>query len=391
MKFAITGTGVVSPLGTGTDAFIKAVRNGHSAIRPLPESLGISIGAHFETPFVDSIEKKQAFLMDPVSRYAVTAAAEALAMASLSHLSPDKIGVVMGIGICGIETIDDAYAGLYRSGRKVNPFAIPKIMPAAPASAITMTLGIRGPSFCTTSACASSAHAIINGALWLQAGLLDAVIVGGAEAPFAYGLLQAWDAMQILADDSCRPFSLDRKGLVLGEGAAALVLERLDDARARRANIVAILQGFAANADAAHIVKPQGDSIVRVMQAALENAGVLAADIGHINAHGTGTELNDKLESHAIAAVFSNWPWVSATKGATGHVLGAAAALEAVICAHSLKHRWIPPTLNSLGRDAGCADIRISGADCINEDHRSTISNSFAFGGLNAALVFSAA
>lgn len=391
MKLAITGTGVVSPLGIGTGAFISAIRDGHSAIRTLPEALGIPVGAHFETPFAGGIEKKQAFLMDPVSQYAVVAAREALAMANLPALAPDRIGVVMGIGICGIETIDAAYAGLYGQQRKVNPFAIPKIMPAAPASSITMALGIRGPSYCTTSACASSAHAMIDGALWLRAGLLDAVVVGGTEAPFAYGLLQAWDMMAILAADTCRPFSRERKGMVLGEGAAVLVLERLEDAKARRADIIAVLQGFAANADAFNIVKPQRDSIAHVMEMALANADLSATDIGHVNAHGTGTELNDRVESEAIAGVFRHRPWVSATKGATGHTLGAAASMEAVVSAHALKGQWIPPTLNNLGRDVDCADIRISDSTALTTSYSTAISNSFAFGGLNAALVFAAA
>lgn len=385
---AITGTGVVSPLGVGTSKFIGAIRNGKSAIRSLPSSLGIAVGAAFETPFIPDIDKKQAFLMDPASQYAVVAAGEAIAMAGLSDFTPTRIGAIMGIGVCGIETIDAAYEELYGRKGRVNPFAIPKIMPSAPASSIAMALGIKGPSFCTTSACASSVHAIISGALWLQAGLLDAVIVGGTEAPFAYGLLQAWDAMGVMADDTCRPFSINRKGMVLGEGAGALVLERLADAETRGAEIIGLLKGISANADASHIVKPEQDSIARAMHLALENAELAPEDIGHINAHGTGTELNDRLESEAINRLFYNHPYVSGTKGATGHVLGAAGALEAVVCVHALKGQWIPPTLNSLGHDPTCADLNFSTASITKANYRACLSNSFAFGGLNAELVF---
>lgn len=387
---AITGTGVVSPLGVGTSTFMHAVRDGKSAIRPLSDSMGIATGAKFESPFVPDIDRKQAFLMDSVSQYAVVAAKEAMDMAGLSGLAPTRIGAIMGIGVCGIETIDAAYAELYGRKGRVNPFAIPKIMPSAPASSISMALGVKGPSFCITSACASSAHAIINGALWLQAGLVDAVIVGGAEAPFAYGLLQAWNAMRIMADDTCRPFSVNRRGMVLGEGAGALVLERLSDVEQRGANILALLKGFSANADGEHIVKPDEYSISRAMTLALENAGVLPGDIGHVSGHATGTELNDAVESSAIAGVYGKHrPYVSGTKGATGHTLGASGALEAIICVHALLGQWIPPTLNSLGRDHSCADINISPETAVNATYGVTMSNSFAFGGLNAVLIIS--
>ena len=179
MMFAVTGTGAVSPLGVGTSTFIDAVRNGESAIRPLPAALGIAAGAKFEAPFVPDIEKKLAFLMDPASQYAVAAADEAMRMAGLSHLAPSRIGVIMGIGVCGIETIDAAYEELYARRGRISPFAIPKIMPSAPASSITMALGVQGPSFCTTSACASSTHAIINGALWLQTGQFLTYLASG--------------------------------------------------------------------------------------------------------------------------------------------------------------------------------------------------------------------
>jgi nodulation protein E len=378
---AVTGTGVVAPLGQGTESFVAALRAGQGAIRELGDDSGVAVGARFSR-FPDlSIEPRLASLLDPVSQYALAASREALESAGLAADERAGIGCVMGIGICGIQTIDTAYHDLYAKHLKVHPFAIPKIMPSAPASAVTMGLGIKGPSFCTTSACASSAHAIITGALMLDSGLVDAVVVGGAEAPFAYGLLQAWRAMRVLADDTCRPFSVGRRGMVLGEGAGALVLERMEHARARNAPVLAVLRGFGANADAGHIVKPDLASVVTCMRQALGRAGLGPADIGHINGHATGTLLNDEAESHAIDEVFAGCtPAVSGTKGATGHTLGAAGAIEAVIVVESLAGGWLPPTLNHLGPDPACARINLTPAIGRDEEHQAAMSNSFGFG-----------
>ena len=274
MAAVITGTGVVSPLAVGTAAFVKAVRDGRSAIKPLAQPSDVAVGARFDGPFDPGIDKKQKFLMDSVSQYAVAAAKEAMAMAGLAAVPANRIGAIIGIGVGAIETLDSAYQELYAGPGRVSPFTIPRSMPSAPASSISMTLGVRGPAFCTASACASSAHAIITGALWLEAGLADAVIVGGSETPFAPGLLRGWNAMRVMADDTCRPFSIQRRGMVLGEGAAMLVLERLDDARARGATILGVLRGYSANSDAGHIVQPAGDSVAQAMLQALESAGV---------------------------------------------------------------------------------------------------------------------
>ena len=388
---AVTGTGIASPLGAGVADFLARLRSGGSAVRRLDPELGMEVGAKFEIPPDPQLERSQQFLMDPVTQYAVVAAREALAMADLSSLDPSSIGAIMGIGIMGIESADVSYREFFLHDRRPSPFLIAKVMPSAPASGVTMALGIRGPSYCVTSACASSSHAIINAALWLQAGLADAVVVGGAEAPFAPAFLQCWRAMRVIARDTCRPFSLNRSGMVLGEGAAALVLERLEDARARGANILAVLRGFGANADAGHIVQPDSDSVARVMRLALRQADLSPEDIGHINAHGTGTPINDRTEAQAITSVFgSSTPYVSATKAATGHTLGAAGAVEAVISVSGLAQGWIPPILNYLGPDPECAPLNLSTAPAaISFRHSAVLSNSFAFGGLNAVLVFS--
>jgi nodulation protein E len=325
--------------------------------------------------------------MDPVARYACIAAREALDQARPAA-PPERVGTVIGVGIGGIVSTDESYQRLYGEGRRPDALAIPKIMPSAAASAVSMALGLKGPSFVVSSACASSAHAIIEAMHWLRLGAADAMVAGGAEAPFAHGLMMAWKAMHIMAPDTCRPFSVGRKGLVMGEGAAFLVLERLERARARGVEILAVLAGCGVTADAGHLVKPDQDSIARAIRLALDDAGVAPGDVDYINAHGTGTQLNDLVESGALLAVFGDGrvPVTSSTKAATGHTLGGAGAIEAVITIGAIREGFVPPTLNFLGPDPGCPlDV------CPNVARPAEIevalSNSFAFGGLNASLV----
>jgi nodulation protein E len=385
--FAITGVGMVSPLGGSVPEVWAALREGRSAIRPLGEALGGGVGAAFAQPPAASISKRLTAAMDPIARYACIAAKEAVDQARLAA-PPERIGTVIGVGIGGIVTTDESYHRLYGEGRKPDALAIPKIMPSAAASAVSMVLDLQGPSFVVSSACASSAHAIIEAMHWLRLGAADAMVAGGAEAPFAYGLTMAWKAMHILAPDTCRPFSAERKGLVMGEGAACLVLERLETAQARGAEILAVLAGCGVTADAGHIVKPDQDSIVRALRLALADAGVAPEQVGYINAHGTGTQLNDAVECAALRAVFGDGrvPVISSTKAATGHTMGGAGAIEAVITVGALREGFIPPTLNFIAPDPECPiDV------CPNEARPAEIdvalSNSFAFGGLNASLV----
>jgi nodulation protein E len=384
--YAVTGVGALSPLGRGAPALWDAVRAGRSAIGPLPEALGGGPGVAFADPPASGISKRLTAAMDPISVYACLAAEEALGQARLAA-PPDRIGAVIGVGIGGIRTTDESYHRLYAEDRKPDPLAIPKIMPSAAASAVSMALGLKGPSFVVSSACASSAHAIVEAMHWLRLGAADAMVAGGAEAPFAYGLMMAWKAMHILASDTCRPFSVDRRGLVMGEGAACLVIERLADARARGAPILAVLLGAGVSADADHLVKPNRASIGRAMRNALADAGVGPGDVGYVNAHGTGTSLNDATEAAAVHDVFGDrLPVVSSTKAATGHTMGAAGAMEAVITVGALQGGWIPPTVHFLGPDPECAlDV------CPNAAREAVVavamSNSFAFGGLNVSLV----
>ena len=385
--FAITGLGVVSPLAGSAPALWAAVREGRSAISPLGESLGGGVGAMFAEEPASGVSKRLTAAMDPIARYACAAAEQALEQAQ-PRAPAERIGAVIGVGIGGIVTTDQSYLRLYGEQRKVDALAIPKIMPSAAASNVSMAFGLKGPCYVVSSACASSAHAIVEGMNWLRTGGADVMLVGGAEAPFAHGLMMAWKAMHIMAPDTCRPFSAQRKGMVMGEGAACLVMERLEDAQARGAEVLAVLAGGAVTADADHLVKPNRESITRAMQLALQNAGIGPGDVDYVNAHGTGTQVNDETESGAILDVFGDvrLPVVSSTKAATGHTMGAAGVMEAVITVGALREGFVPPTLNFLAPDPACAlDI------CPNATRAAALevalSNSFAFGGLNVSLV----
>ena len=385
--FAITGVGVVSPLGRNAPELWAALHEGRSAIGPLGEALGGGVGAMFGEPPQPDIDRRLLAGMDPFSVYSCAAAQEALGQARLAA-APERIGAVIGVGIGGISGTDQAYLRMYRENRRPDAMTIPKVMPSAAASSVSMAFGLKGPTFATSSACASSAHAIVEATHWLRLGVADAMVAGGVEAPFAFGSLEAWRSLRILAPDTCRPFSVGRKGLDLGEGAACLVLERLDSAQARGAEILAVLAGFGVTADAGHIVKPDQESISRALCLALADAGVAPEQVGYINAHGTGTQLNDTVESAALRAVFGEGrvPVTSSTKAATGHTLGGAGAIEAVITVGALRQGFVPPTLNFIAPDPECPlDVCPNVARVADIDV--ALSNSFAFGGLNVSLV----
>ena len=385
--FAITGVGVVSPLGRSAPELWTALRDGRSAIGPLGEALGGGVGAMFAEPPQPDVDRRLLASMDAFSAYSCAAAQQALAQARLD-VPPERVGAVIGVGIGGITGTDQFYRRLYEENRRGDALTIPKVMPSAAASNVSMAFGLKGPTFATSSACASSAHAIVEATHWLRLGVADAMVAGGVETPFAFGSLTAWRNLHIMAPDTCRPFSAGRKGLVMGEGAACLVLERLESARARGAEILAVLAGFGVTADAGHLVKPDQDSITRALRLALADAGVSPEQVGYINAHGTGTQLNDVVESAALRAVFGDGrvPVTSSTKAATGHTMGGAGAIEAVITLGALRQGFVPPTLNFIAPDPECP-IDVCPNTARSADIEVALSNSFAFGGLNVSLV----
>ena len=298
-----------------------------------------------------------------------------------------------GTGGGGQRSTDEGFVNLYkRDLPRVNPFTIPRIMSSGGASHIAMEFGILGPAFTVSTACSSSNHAI-GQALWMmRSGACDAAVAGGSEAVFSFGFLKSWEAMRIISPDTCRPFSKDRQGLILGEGGGMLVLEDYESARARGASIHAELVGFGMSSDAHHVTQPSADGAVRAMRAALEDADVKPEAIGYINAHGTGTTANDSTETMAIRSAFgahADRLCVSSTKSMHGHALGAAGALEAVASILSLKHGCIPPTANYTTPDPACdLDVVPNTARALHPEY--AMSNSFAFGGLNAVLIFRA-
>jgi nodulation protein E len=340
-------------------------------------------------------DEKRLVMLDPVSQYALVAAREAMAQAGLDCRGDlaDRAAVIIGTGIGGASTQDQMAKRLYGEGNpRVHPMAIVRVMPNAPASQISLELGLRGPVFAVASACASANHAIGQALMLLQSGVADVAITGGVEACITVGTVKAWEAMRVMADDTCRPFSQGRRGLVLGEGAGVFVLETLDHALARGATILAELAGAGMSADAADIVMPDAGGAARAMRAAMAHAGLTPQDVGYINAHGTGTAANDKTETRAIQAVFGDQAKpqarrlaVSSTKSMHGHALGAGGALELVAVIGALREGVLPPTINYLGLDPEC-DLDVVPNEAVQRPVQAALSNSFAFGGLNAVL-----
>jgi nodulation protein E len=275
----------------------------------------------------------------------------------------------------------------------VHPLTIPKTMANAGASHISMEFGLTGPGFTISTACSSAGHAIGQAFWMVRGGAADLAIAGGSEAPFSFGLLKAWEAMRVVSPDTCRPFSKDRRGMILGEGAAMFVLEPLEAARARGARIHAELVGFGMSSDAAHITQPSAEGAMRAMRAALRDAGIAPEQVGYINAHGTGTVANDAAETAAIRAAFgahADRLAVSSTKSMHGHALGAAAALECLAAVLALRDGVLPPTANFNEPDPAC-DLDVIPNHARAAQVECALSNSFAFGGLNAVLALRAA
>lgn len=394
-RVAITGRGTVSPAGLDVASTWMAVKQGHSAIGPLrverQELVTCPIAAQI-TDFdpANFFASKQIGPLDRLSQFAVVAAREAL---KDSGIDPESdilriAPVIVGVGGGGFETIEAGYWRLYgENARRFHPFTVPRQMCSAPASQVSMHLGLQGMAYGVTSACASGTHAVGQAFNLVRSGASPIAFAGGTEAPITPGTVLAWEALRVLSSDTCRPFAANRSGLVLGEGAAILILEEWDHAIERGATIYAEVLGFGANSDARDLTTPDQDSVGRAMALAIRDAGLTPASVGYINAHGTGTAMNDTVESAAIRAVFDGAPPpVSSTKGVLGHSLGATGAMEAVLTAMALYEQVLPPSANCSEPDY---DL---GIDMIPEGPRkheftAAMSNSFAFGGLNAVLL----
>ncbi|MDX1984234.1 MAG: beta-ketoacyl-[acyl-carrier-protein] synthase family protein [Bryobacteraceae bacterium] len=395
-RVAVTGIGVFSACGKDTAGFWESLREGRSAIGPLDGFAGfrITTGAQIRDVAVEAhFSPKELDLYDRFTQYGLIAAREAVRNASVEWTQELRTmgGVVTGSCLGGKPTEDASFRQLYAAGNpRVPPMTIPKIMANAAASAITMEFGLTGPSFTFSTACSSASHAIAHAFWMVRQGMLEVAIAGGSEAPFSAGHLRAWEALRVVAPDTCRPFSRDRKGMALGEGAAMLVLEPMDHARSRGALILGEVVGAGMSADAHHITQPSPEGAARAMMLAMRDAGIGAGQIGYINAHGTGTTVNDVTESKAIRSLFGSHTGsllVSSTKSMHGHALGAAGALEAAATVMALRDGVVPPTANHLGPDPNCdLDVCPNSARACAAEY--ALSNSFAFGGLNAVLAF---
>jgi nodulation protein E len=395
-RVAITGLGVISALGHNSQAMSTALQSGKSAIGSLTviptDELLIKIGAEVSSFDPNAhFDDKHLPLLDRCAQFALVAAREAILQSGLNFGGElgTRSAAILGSGVGGMTTLDESFRRLYAEGaRRFHPLTIPKMMISAAVSHITMENGIRGPAFTVASACASANHAMGVAFQMVRAGAVDVAVTGGTESVFTLGTVKAWEAMRIMAPDTCRPFSRGRKGLVLGEGAGMIVLENLQHAKARGAAILGEIIGFGMSSDAGDIVLPSLDGATNAMRACLADSGLPPEDFDHINAHGTGTAMNDVTETAAIRALFGRHAdrlTVTSTKSMHGHALGAAGALELVATLLAMRDGFIPPTANYTEPDPDC-DLDYVPNLTRQSQIRVAMSNSFAFGGLNAAL-----
>lgn len=399
-RVAVTGLGIISALGNNLAENWETMRAGKAGISSIQgvdisnlrfkngaEVRGYDPAAHFQSGEIA--------LLDRFAQFALIAARQALADAGMT-IDSDLAGrtaVITGSCVGGQTSSDEGFVSLYQKNiNRVHPLTIPRTMANAGASHISMQFGISGPAYTISTACSSANHAIGQAFWMVRNGLAEAAITGGSEAPFSPGLLKAWEAMRVVSPGTCRPFSKDRQGLILGEGAAMLILEPLDRALARGARIYGEINGFGMSSDAGHITSPTIDGPARAMRAALADASLEPQQVSYINAHGTGTPTNDATETRAIRQVFgahADRLAVSSTKSMHGHALGAAGALEAVATLMAIHEQLIPPTANYATPDPEC-DLDVVPNEARKAPIEFALSNSFAFGGLNAVLAFAA-
>lgn len=397
-RVAVTGMGVVSSLGTGVEKFwaaIKAGENGLKRIEGFPlQDLYISIGGEVRDfdPRVQC-NTKPLLLADRYSQYAGGAASQAVQQSGLEtpFKNGERAASIIGSGAGGLATLEKAYEDLFIHKKKAtHPLTLLRTIGSSAAAHVSIDHGIRGPVFGTVSACSTAAHAIGLAFQMIRSGAVDIAVAGAGEAAITYGSMRAWQAMRVLSPEGCFPFAKRRNGTVLGEGAGILVLEDLEHARARGATILAELCGLGMTSDAADMVNPDIEGPTRAMQIALADARLSPGDIDYLNAHGTATTANDINETRAIRKVFgphANRLSVSSTKSMHGHCLGAGGGVEAVVCVQATREGFVPATIGFDEPGDEC-DLDYTPNEGRKREIGYTMSNSFAFGGLNAVLVF---
>lgn len=402
-RVVVTGLGVVSPLGLGCEPFWRGLRAGRSGVGALPEALCAGLPTRIGAPaagFVveEHFSRKEARRLSRTSQMALVAAAEAVAQAGLdaptSGLDPEAVGVIIGSSIGGFSA-GDGFSREYHLRGQTNPLIIPISMNHGPSTNVSLRYGFQGPLMAVDAACASAAHSIGYAFNLIRMGRLRAAVTGGADTPLSPGILAAWCALKALSErndepaTACRPFSADRDGMVLGEGAGVLVLEAESDARRRGVPILGEVLGYGATADSHHLTQPALHGAARAMRQALSDAGRRPEQVDYINAHATATTWNDKTETAAIKEVFGARAYeipVVGNKAALGHSIGASGALELIGCLLALRDQVVPPTINYTTPDPDC-DLDYVVEGCRPQALRCVLSNSFAFGGSNGVLV----
>jgi len=395
-RVVITGAGTINALGHDVPSTLAAMREGVCGIGALAfrdvERLQIQIGGQvrgFEAE--GRYNRQQISLYDRFTQFTLAAAREAIAQSGLtfSGALAAKSGVVLGTAGGGVSTWDDNYRAVYEEGKnRVHPFVVPKLMNNAAASHVSMEWNLKGPSFTVSTACASSNHAMAQAFSMVRTGMAPVMVTGGSESMLCFGGVKAWEGLRVMSRDACRPFSANRNGMVQGEGAGIFVFEEREHARARGAEILCEIAGFAMSSDASDIVMPSKAGAARAMAGALEDAGINREDVSYINAHGTGTAANDKTECAAVADVFGPHAdnlMISSTKSMHGHLIGGTGAVELLACIMAVRDGVIAPTIGYEEADPECAlDVVPNTAREAQVDV--ALSNAFAFGGMNAVM-----
>lgn len=395
-RIVITGLGVVSPIGLDVPSFRENLFKGTCGIERVSFSYrgkevffpAAPVRNFDVTKYMDA---KKASLLDRFSQLAVAAASQAMQDSglALTQETAERTAVITGTGVGGQSTLEDSYMKLLGDGPpRVHPFTIPRLMANAGSSQISMALGIQGPGFTVASACASAIHAMGVTLHMLRSGLFDRAITGGAEACLTFGTLKGWEALRVMAPDICRPFSQGRAGMIIGEGAAMFVLETLEAAQERGAKIYGEFLGFGMSSDAKDLTAPDISGAARAVVNALKDSGLRPEDVDYINAHGTGTRINDLTETAVIKQVFGEHARkmpISSSKSMFGHALGAAGALEMLATIMAVRENKVPPTINYLGPDPEC-DLDYVPNAARETPIKVALNNSFAFGGLNAVV-----
>ena len=399
-RVVITGAGTINSLGHSVPDTLEAMREGRCGISELEfrdvDRLAIKIGGQvrgFEAE--GRFHRQQMSLYDRFTQFTLTAAKEAIDQSGIEFHGDlaARSGVVLGTAGGGVSTWDDNYRSVYEDGKnRVHPFVVPKLMNNAAASHVSMEHNLKGPSFTVSTACASSNHAMAQAFSMVRTGMAPVMITGGSESMLCFGGVKAWEGLRVMSRDACRPFSANRNGMVQGEGAGIFVFEEFEYAKARGADILCEVAGFAMSSDAADIVMPSKNGAARAMSGALADARINRDDVGYINAHGTGTAANDKTECAAVADVFgphADKLMISSTKSMHGHLIGGTGAVELLACIMALRDGVIAPTISYEEPDPECA------LDVVPNEARDAkvsvaLSNAFAFGGMNAVLALRA-